>query len=141
MRPSRVADKPRGFLEALREKYASELDRVSTEQVSGHNASGDSGQRPIEFSGKVVEEVGFDKIRKQLAELQELKIVLLDGLCLAGVLPYAAEQEDTADSLRKIQQTCPKISTLDLGRNLLTSWTELQGLCDQLKSLKVLKLK
>ncbi|KAH8428139.1 uncharacterized protein LDX57_005844 [Aspergillus melleus] len=141
VRPSRAADKPRGFLEALREKYASESEQVSTEQGPRGVASGDSYQKPIEISGKVVEEVGFDKIRKQLAELQELRIVLLDGLCLAGILPYAAEREELEKALMEIQRTCPKITGLDLGRNLLTSWTDVQGVCDQLKSLKVLKLK
>ena len=141
VRPSRATDKPRGFLEALREKYASESEQASTEQGPRGVASGDSHQKPIEISGKVVEEVGFDKIRKQLAALQELRIVLLDGLCLAGILPHAAEREELEKALMEIQRTCPKITGLDLGRNLLTSWTEIQGVCDQLESLKVLKLK
>ena len=141
VRPSRASDKPRGFLEALREKYASGLERVSTKQALGGTASDDSRHKPIEISGKVVEEVGFDKIRKQLAELQELRIVLLDGLCVAGALPYAAEHEEIEKARREIQQTCPKITGLDLGRNLLTSWTDVQGICAQLKGLNLLKLK
>ncbi|KAI9038063.1 putative tubulin-specific chaperone [Aspergillus affinis] len=141
VRPSRAADKPRGFLEAVREKYASESEQVSTKQGSTGVAPGDSHQKPIEISGKVVEEVGFDKIRKQLAELQELRIVLLDGLCVAGVLPYKREREELEKALTEIQRTCPKITGLDLGRNLLTSWSEVQGVCDQLENLKVLKLK
>lgn len=140
VRPSRASDKPRGFLEALREKYASGWEQVSAEQTPG-TASDDSRHRPIEISGKVVEEVGFDKIRKQLAELQELRIVLLDGLCVAGALPHAAEQEETEQARREIRQICPKITGLDLSRNLLTSWTEVQGVCDQLEGLNSLKLK
>ncbi|PLB55113.1 tubulin-specific chaperone [Aspergillus steynii IBT 23096] len=140
VRPSRASDKPRGFLEALREKYASGLEQVSTKETPGGNPSEDSRHKPIEISGKVVEEVGFDKIRKQLAELQELRIVLLDGLCVAGALPGAAEHEQVERARKEIQQTCPKITGLDLSRNLLTSWTDVQGICAQLKGLNLLKL-
>jgi hypothetical protein len=134
VRPSRPADRPRGFLEALREKYASEFEQEHSGPRDG--ASHDS----IEISGKVVEEVGFDKIRKQLAELQELKIVLLDGLCVAGVLAEDDPvQRDTAR--REIEATCPKIAELDLSRSLLSRWADVADICDPLKRLKVLKLK
>lgn len=133
MRLSRPSDKPRRFLEALREKYASEFEQ---ELVQNGGVLHDS----IEISGKVVEEVGFDKIRKQLAELQELKIVLLDGLCVAGLLsdddPGLREREKS-----RVGETCPKITELDLSRNLLTNWGDVADICGQLKRLKVLKLK
>lgn len=133
MRPSRPADRPRGFLDALREKYASEFEnRLSSLGGPLHDS--------IEISGKVVEEVGFDKIRKQLAELQELKIVLLDGLCVAGVLG-----DDDLDEREKtearIGETCPKIVELDLSRNLMRRWVDVADICDQLKRLRLLKLK
>ncbi|THC98945.1 hypothetical protein EYZ11_001582 [Aspergillus tanneri] len=140
VRPSRAADKPRGFLEALREKYAPELEQSPASQKLDGPVPDGSLQKPIEISGKVVEEVGFDKIRKQLAELQELKIVLLDGLRVVGTLSYAAELKQIESACREIEQTCPKITILDLSRNLLTSWTEVMGICDRLRNLKVLKL-
>lgn len=95
----------------------------------------------IYFSGKVVEEVGFEKIRKKLAELQELKIVLLDGLRIAGVLPHDAGPEERDEALRNIEKTCPKIIELDLSRNLLRRWVDVWDICRQLKQLRQLKLK
>lgn len=134
VRPSRPADKPRGFLEALREKYASEFERLPFSQ------RGSAYPDSIEISGKVVEEVGFDKIRKQLAQLQELKIVLLDGLCVAGILPHDGRmQKDTAR--RETKATCPKIAELDLSRSLLSRWADVADICEPLKRLRVLKLK
>ncbi|RAK77777.1 putative tubulin-specific chaperone [Aspergillus fijiensis CBS 313.89] len=139
VRPSRPADKPRGLVEALREKYASEYleqelarQRQETDSVALH--------KPIQISGKVVEEVGFDKIRKQLAELQELKIVLLDGLRVAGVLGHQATTEEVDSAYEEIEQTCPKITELDLSRNLLTSWSAMARICERLRHLKSLKL-
>jgi len=98
--------------------------------------------RAIEISGKVVEEVGFDKIRKQLAELQELRIILLDGLRVVGVLPsYDQDHDPDSDAAQKIAQTCPKILELDLSRSLLSQWRDVWDICNQLKHLKRLKLK
>lgn len=133
VRPSRPADRPRSFLEALREKYASESEQEPSTQAG-------NPYDPIEISGKVVEEVGFDKIRKQLAELQELKIVLLDGLCVAGVLAQDDPvQRDAAR--REIEVTCPKIVELDLSRNLVRSWADVADICERLSRLRVLRLK
>lgn len=154
VRPSRPADKPRGFLEALREKYASEFleqERVlreKGEQQLGSSA-GDALHGSIEISGKVVEEVGFDKIRKQLSELQELKIVLLDGLQVAGIRAQDGVQaekggEDSGEedvARREIEQTCPKITELDLSRCLLSRWRDVADICGCLGRLRGLKLK
>ncbi|RJE19980.1 hypothetical protein PHISCL_07678 [Aspergillus sclerotialis] len=132
VRPSRPADRPRGFLDALREKYASEFENKLA-------SSGGALHSSIEISGKVVEEVGFDKIRKQLAELQELKIVLLDGLCVAGVLGDG-DLEEREKTKARIGETCPKIVELDLSRNLISRWVDVADICDQLKRLRLLKL-
>ncbi|KAE8361182.1 hypothetical protein BDV27DRAFT_31415 [Aspergillus caelatus] len=140
VRPSRAADKPRSFLEALREKYESEFEEEISRRKLGDTVSGDALHKPIEISGKVVEEVGFDKIRKQLAELQELKIVLLDGLLVAGVLAHEGSIEQIQPVCKEIEQTCPKIIELDLSRNLLNRWRDVASICDSLKRLKTLKL-
>ncbi|CAG8921738.1 unnamed protein product [Penicillium salamii] len=138
VRPSRPSDQPRSFLEALREKYASEpVPSTSSDALAGATAQ----KNAIEISGKVVEEVGFDKIRRQLAELQELRIVLLDGLRVVGVLPsYEQDQDSDSDAARQIGLTCPKIIELDLSRSLLSQWSDLWQICNQLKHLKRLKL-
>ncbi|CAG8199967.1 unnamed protein product [Penicillium salamii] len=138
VRPSRPSDQPRSFLEALREKYASEpVPSTSPDALAGTTAQ----KNAIEISGKVVEEVGFDKIRRQLAELQELRIVLLDGLRVVGVLPtYEQDQDSDSDAARQIGLTCPKIIELDLSRSLLSQWGDLWQICNQLKHSKRLRL-
>ena len=151
MRPSRPADKPRGFLEALREKYASEFleqEKILREKREhyGSPSTGDALHGSIEISGKVVEEVGFDKIRKQLSELQELRIILLDGLQVAGIRAEDGlqEEEDSGEkdaARREIEQTCPKITELDLSRCLLSRWRDVADICGRLGRLRVLKLK
>ena len=142
MRPARVADKPRSFLEAAHEKYVSETTSLGPSGASGPDSPVSAGHAPIKFSGKVVEEVGFDKIRKLLAELQELRIVLLDGLRIQGVLGgHPATPSDHELELQKIRETCPKITELDMSRNLLQSWTEVTDICLQLAELRVLKLR
>lgn len=99
-------------------------------------------QKAIEISGKVVEEIGFDKIRKQLAELQELRIVLLDGLRISGVLPfYNSSDEQINEAAKEVAATCPKVVELDLSRNLLCRWRDVWEICNQLKHLKRLKVK
>lgn len=144
VRPSRPSDKPRGFLEAVREKYASEF--LKQQQLSssngGNNAAGNPLYSAIEISGKVVEEVGFDKIRKKLSELQELKIVLLDGLRVAGVLADCKDGNDSErnKALRDVGETCPKITELDLSRCLVSWWRDVADICGWLEWLKVLKL-
>ncbi|KAI5309144.1 hypothetical protein KEM55_003952 [Ascosphaera atra] len=95
---------------------------------------------PIQFNGKIAEEVGFDKIRQKLSALQELKIVLLDGLQINGVLPEPVGKELYEKELEKIGETCPKIVDLDLSRNLLMSWKEVNNICKSLPKLKKLRL-
>ena len=74
-----------------------------------------------------MEEVGFEKIRQQLAELQELRVVVLDGACIAEV-----ESDLDKQNL--------KIIELDLSRNLLEDWREITAICKSLHYLKSLKL-
>ncbi|KAJ5138607.1 Leucine-rich repeat typical subtype [Penicillium bovifimosum] len=139
VRPSRPSDPPRSFLEALREKYASESEQDFADAALLGAAA--ARAKAIEISGKVVEEVGFEKIRKQLAELQDLRIVLLDGLLIVGVLAsYDQAREEHGEEARKIGETCPKITELDLGRSLLSRWRDVWDICDQLKHLRRLKL-
>ncbi|CEO60132.1 hypothetical protein PMG11_04772 [Penicillium brasilianum] len=138
VRPSRPTYGPLSFVEALRNKYASEND---SELVWTSKPTGKASQEVIEISGKVVEEVGFDKIRKQLAELQELRIVLLDGLRIAGVLSsYEQPEAEVREAAKEIATTCPKIEELDLSRSLLSSWRHVWDICNQLKALKKLKV-
>ena len=74
-----------------------------------------------------MEEVGFEKIRQQLAELQELRVVVLDGACIAAV-----ESDLEKQNL--------KILELDVSRNLMEDWREIIALCKSLCCLTSLKL-
>ncbi|KAJ5665995.1 Leucine-rich repeat typical subtype [Penicillium maclennaniae] len=135
VRPSRPSDPPRSFLEALREKYASEPAQENAENETVYP------KQTIRISSKVVEEVGFDKIRREMAELQELRIVILDGLRLTGVLSsYDQPLDQVQESAIEIAATCPKITDLDMSRNLLSHWRDVWEICNQLKHLQRLKL-
>lgn len=87
--------------------------------------------KQIVISGKVAEEVGFDKIRLQLSQLHELKIIIVDGLRI-----NCAEKDGKA-----IREVCPKIVELDLSRNLFEIWEEVVHICRELDDLRSLRLK
>lgn len=123
VRPTRPVDAPRTFVAALHAKYASEA-------VAGRQQQ----RQPIVISGKVAEEVGFDKIQRKQARLGELSIVILDGARIvrsrradAGELP--------------IRHVCPKVVELDLSRNLFTAVGTAVEICAELPLLKTLRLK
>ncbi|RDL42272.1 uncharacterized protein BP5553_02251 [Venustampulla echinocandica] len=121
VRSTRPADPEQSFVEAVHEKYATEITTQLTPVAL---------DKQIEISGKVVEKVGFDKIRKQLAQLNELKIVLVDGLRI-----NCAEKPS-----RTIRETCPKIVELDLSRNLFEDFEVVVHVCGGLDNLRTLKL-
>ena len=103
--------------------------KYSTEDL--HDGSRASNDVTHIISGKVVEEVGFDKIRHQLAQLQELKIVIVDGSCIS-----TAETEKL-----KIRDVCPKIVELDLSRNLFESFQDVVEICGELDGQRSLRIK
>jgi hypothetical protein len=137
-------------VEALKAKYASEgfedpdVQVVFEIQSNKRDPLADQN-RPIRISGKEVEEVGFDKIRKQLANLKELKIVILDGLCMSRPVARVTgrREEDGPDvwptDLTDIKGACPKAIELDLSRNLFEEWREVAAICEQLDKLKSLR--
>jgi tubulin-specific chaperone E len=122
VRTTRGKDKEQSFLEAVHAKYAPEnparLDTMS----------------PNEISGKVVEEVGFDKIREQQSQLHELKIVLVDGMRINKA------QHDPRKYL-EISVVCPKIVELDLSRNLFENFWQIIEIFRHLVELRKLRLK
>ena len=157
IRPNRVPDTPLTFVRALKSKYAPEMDDVEDPHVRivFHAQPGDNKKikdlpqglnQPIRFSGKVAEEVGFDKIRKQLSQLSELKIIILDGLCMwrpeARLLDAKGNMQEGAASLQgsDLKETCPKAVELDLSRNLFEEWREIISICGQLDRLRGLRV-
>ena len=127
IRATRVPDEPRSFLQALRYKYAEDdLDYAPV-----------GANRSIEISGKVVEEVGFERIRQQQALLHQLKIAILDGLRVRGVGPGT----DVERAQEEITSTCPNITELDLSRNLFERYKDVAEICTPLKKLRFLKIR
>jgi len=87
IRPTRKPDASLSFIEGLRKKYTTDED------PPGKHAE------IFLTANKVFEEIGFEKIIQKLSQLQELKIVLLDGLRI-----------DRVDDVEVIRATCPSTS-------------------------------
>ncbi|KAF8542704.1 hypothetical protein BDD12DRAFT_728107 [Trichophaea hybrida] len=117
IRPTRKPDPSLSFIEGLRKKYTTDKDPPGHQQSISLTAN------------KVFEEVGFDKIIKKLSRLQELKIILLDGL---GI--------DRVDDIAIIRATCPNIEELDISRNRFERLEDVALVCSALLKLKSLRL-
>jgi hypothetical protein len=146
IRPARRPDTPHTFVSALKSKYAPEepvhsrfkedpdVDIVFNQQPPARS-------KVIKFSGKPAEEIGFDKIRAQLAQLEELRIIILDGLCMWR--PDARGKgrlEDHGGEKNDVKEACPKATDLDLSRNLFEEWREVVEICGQLGELRSLRV-
>ncbi|KAF9695870.1 hypothetical protein EKO04_006086 [Ascochyta lentis] len=154
IRPTRKPDPPRSFVEALKAKYADDDFEDPSVQVVFVMKEGDNmktrkdpaarSNQPIRFNGKVAEEVGFDKIRKQLAQLEELKFVILDGLRMwrpeVRQCARAKEESEWPQGATDIKDACPKTYELDLSRNLFEEWREIAAICEQLDRLRSLRV-
>lgn len=95
------------------------------------------------WGSKVVEEVGFEKVRRMQAVLPELRIIVLDDCHVAGVTSNAQPKDvqQRSKSTKEIGEVCPNITELDLSRNVLENWEEVVGICTPLKQLKSLRVK
>ncbi|KAF2761645.1 hypothetical protein EJ05DRAFT_507289 [Pseudovirgaria hyperparasitica] len=135
VRPSRVPDAPRTFVEALKHKYASDVLQDSGLLHVPKNAPLPQLPKAIRISGKEVEEVGFEKIARRLAHLHELVIVILDGLRMCN-----GETVRERAPAGTIKETSPKIGELDLSRNLFEEWREVVQICEELPRLRGLRI-
>ncbi|CAK7243129.1 MAG: hypothetical protein STHCBS139747_004639 [Sporothrix thermara] len=151
VRPTRPFDAPRTFLAAVRQKYASEAPADGG--VGGSGAASPAGtatatatvahvpaKKEIVISGKVAQEVGFDKVRRQLAQIETLRVVILDGLCVVTAGDKESGKEQEPDSLAAIRTTCPSITELDLSRNLFTDFATVAEICRELPKLRGLRV-
>lgn len=116
IRPTRPIEAPVSFIAALRDKYTAELPNAAV----------------IQFSGKIAEEVGFEKTRSKQAQLSELRYAVLDGSRIATVY----EEGDPS-----IADTCPRVVELDLSRNLFKRIGPVVAICSELPRLRELRLK
>lgn len=138
VRPSRPTDPRRSFVAALTTKYVEDTTRAApaTDAVAtAAIAAAANTTRPIRISGKVVEEVGFDKVRQRLAHLSSLQIVLLEDLAIGQAKPARCDE-----LVAGIAHTCPSIVELSLASNLLEEWAEVVAICGQLPALQVLRV-
>jgi hypothetical protein len=88
--------------------------------------------------------VGFAKVAAQQANLQALRIVVLNGWRVSGLSTehsgHDAAEEDVAKSVAEILDALPRLGELDLSRSLMESWARVVEICAGLKQLRVLKL-
>ncbi|RVX71755.1 hypothetical protein B0A52_03939 [Exophiala mesophila] len=143
VRPSRKPDEVRTLMEAIKRKYSSGIGQDKEKRAPGATADvgGEQGRHEIVVSGKVVEEVGFDKISAQLSDLAELRIVLVDELRVGGVTRTHEgwTEEGMEEAQEELRRACPKIVELDVGWNLMESWEEVLKMCVPFERLKILK--
>lgn len=77
--------------------------------------------------------MGFEKIARQQAQLQQLRIAILDSLRIRNCFKAPQTQEGLAE-------TVPEVAELDLGRNLFETLDEIAGITSQLPQLRSLSL-
>ncbi|KIX94367.1 uncharacterized protein Z520_09753 [Fonsecaea multimorphosa CBS 102226] len=133
LRPSRSPDPERTLLEAIKFKYAP-VNNLGPNASVAHPAD-----EMIEISGKVVEEVGFERIQKQLSVLADLKIVLVDELVVSGIARRGASTQQVHDAQLELERTCPNIVELDLGWNIIETWQDVVNMCAPFRKLKIMK--
>ncbi|KAK0731288.1 hypothetical protein B0H67DRAFT_67329 [Lasiosphaeris hirsuta] len=125
IRPSRPVDAPQTFVSALQLKYVGD-PAADQDRPEPH--------KQIVISGKVAQEIGFDKIRRKQAQLAELKIIILDGSRVAFASHPSSEQQS-------ISQVCPKVTELDLSRNLFNRFSIVVEICSELGGLNALRVR
>ena len=130
-------DLPVTFVDAVKRKYAS--DQLAHNLWTPRQSSNDSS---IRISGKEVEEVGFEKIARRLANLKALRILLVDTARIHRPEARATEAGPANSDLRSrdVREACPAVVELDLSRNLFEEWAEITDICRQLPHLNNLRL-
>lgn len=132
VRPSRKPDPERTLLEAIKFKYG-------MAKTDPRAPSGEAETTQIAISGKVVEEVGFEKIQKQLSVLGDLRIVLVDELTVSGVARRDATTQEVEDAQEELSKTCPSLIELDVGWNTIETWQDVADMSLPFSKLKILK--
>ncbi|OAQ97006.1 hypothetical protein LLEC1_06364, partial [Akanthomyces lecanii] len=120
VRPTRPSDTPVSFVAALKAKYVEQEPEASEAPYS-----------QVKFAGKIAEEVGFDKVRRQMAQLDELKMAILDGVHMAS----ARQEGEPA-----VAHVSPKLAHIDISRNLFENLGPVVEICKDLPSLKKLAI-
>ncbi|XP_022408853.1 tubulin-specific chaperone E isoform X1 [Delphinapterus leucas] len=106
------------FLTAIKNRYTleDEPEEEGKEQI-------------VTIGNKPVETIGFDSVVKQQSQLSKLQEVSLRNCAVNGPGDKGG-----------IAKACPNVRSIDLSKNLLSSWDEVVDIADQLKHLEVLNL-
>nr|CAB3266850.1 tubulin-specific chaperone E-like [Phallusia mammillata] len=98
---------------------------------AGVNVCGEREMFMITNTGqhKKVDTVGLDKVQKQFSVLTNLKIIGLRDLMISSSGPAG-----------ELSSLAPNITTLDLSKNLLSTWMSVCNIVSQLTQLKILNL-
>ena len=121
IRPTRRPDPQRAFLEALRLKYGDTPKQPIARSKTQHAQSGTA----IGISGKLVEEVGFEKVSQQQSMLACLRIAALDGLNVRGLLHSDDPELAALEAQKEVKEACPHIAEPDLGWNAIETMNDI----------------
>ena len=94
----------------------------------------------IRFGRKVVEEVGFDRIAAQQSELQKIRIVGVERMCIVGV-SLSDDPTIRSHCALEVGDTLTRVDELDLSANLIERWAHVAEIAGGIKRLKILKLR
>ena len=130
IRPARRSDSPRTIMDALRVKYHAELREHGWD---------DKKSVSVEISGKTVEEIGFEKISKQQAMLENIRIAVLDQLHVCGLVQRGSSREDLLHAQDELRRTCPNVVELDVSGNLMETFQDLVDIVCALPKLRSLR--
>jgi len=126
-------DEPRSFLNALRSKYAPDQPLQHISDATGLAQSVPA--QSIWISGKEIEEIGYDKISQQQAQLQNLRTIILDQSLVSS-----RTDDETRATNSGVRIACPKVQDLDLSHNLFENLDEIAEICKDLPRLTTLTL-
>lgn len=83
-----------------------------------------------EINAPFLEMVGFSKVNKKQSKFDQLEIICL-----------REEAISNAGEPRELEILCPKLSELDISKNLFNSWQNVSDICVQLNSLTRLNVR
>lgn len=124
LRTTRSPDLERTVLDAIKYKYGA-LSQDATDEIV--------------ISGKIAEEIGFEKIARRQSQLSDLRIALLDGLVVQGLAPRYATPEQVVFHRQELRKACPNVAELDVGYNVIESWEDVADICLCFSKLRVLR--
>ena len=106
-----------GLVEAVKERYG------EVEGETGGVEQKEMEELQAEIGARFVQVVGFDRVNREQSQIKDLRTVSVRNM---GVVGRGKGEGDISTIL-------PALRDLDLSESLVSSWSELSTLCDQLK--------